>query len=273
MKKTIVAICYDFDNTLSTKDMQSFSFIPNLKMTASEFWGQANNFSKEHKMDGILSFTKFMIDDSKKAGIKLTKEYLNSLGKDVEFFDGVTTWFERINKYAESIGIELEHYIISSGNREIIEGTKIFKEFKEVYGCEFLYDENGEACWLKNIVNYTQKTQYLFRICKGAYDMADEVTVNQRIKKHHVEFRNMIYIGDGLTDVPCLTLIKEKGGTSISIYKPETKDISVKLISEDRVNYACLGDYTENSQLDSLIKLILNSISYKEKLLAKENKI
>lgn len=273
MKKTVVAICYDFDNTLSTHDMQSFSFIPNLNMTPKEFWAQANDFARDNKMDGILSFTKFMIEDSKKAGIKLTKEYLNSLGKDVQFFDGVKTWFQRINKFAENIGVELEHYIISSGNKEIIEGTEIYKEFKEVYGCEFLYDENGEAYWLKNIVNYTQKTQYLFRICKGAYDMADEVKVNQRIKKYHVEFRNMIYVGDGLTDVPCLTLIKEKGGTSISVYKPETKDVSVKLISEGRVNYACLGDYTENSQLDSLIKLILNSISCKEILLSKENKI
>lgn len=273
MKKTVVAICYDFDNTLSTQDMQSYSFIPNLKMSPSEFWGKANDFARDNKMDGILSFTRSMIDESKRAGIKLTREYLNSLGKDVEFFNGVTTWFERINKFAEKMGIELEHYIISSGNREIIEGTKIFKEFKEVYGCEFLYNENGEAYWLKNIVNYTQKTQYLFRICKGAYDMGDEVKVNQRIKKHHVEFRNMIYVGDGLTDVPCLTLVKEKGGTSISVYKPETKDVSERLIDEKRVNYACVGDYSENSELDNLIKLILSSISYKEKLIARERKL
>ena len=226
MKKTVVAICYDFDNTLSISDMQSFSFIPNLGMNVNDFWSQINAYAKDNKMDGILSYMYFMIKFCKERGISLTKEYLKSLGKDIKYFNGVLTWFDRINAYAEDKNIEIEHYIITSGNREIIEGSEIFDKCKEVFGCEYLYDENGEAIWPKNTVNYTQKTQFLFRICKGAYDISDEKTVNQRIKKRHVEFRNMIYMGDGLTDVPCLTLIKEKGGNSISIYKPKTLLVS-----------------------------------------------
>lgn len=272
MEKTIVAICYDFDKTLTFDDMQTFSFIPNLGMTADEFWDRCDTFSKENQMDGILCCLKTMIDTCKEKNIKLTKEYLHSLGKDIMFYDGVSSWFKRINKYAEKQGIILQHYIISSGIKEIIEGCPIFKEFKDVYACEFLYNEDGEAYWPKTIVNYTQKTQFLFRICKGTYDLSDGESVNQRVEKKSVEFRNMIYIGDGYTDVPCMALVKEKGGTAISIYQPNSKEKSIKLIEEDRVNYACKSDFRSGSQLENLLKLILESIALKEKLIARESK-
>lgn len=270
MEKTVVAICYDFDKTLATTNMQEFSFIPNLGFEAEEFWHKCDNKAKENGCDMILNTMRFMIEQCKLKGIKLTKEYLRSLGKDVKFFDGVLTWFERINKYAESKDIILEHYIISSGNKEIIEGCPIFKDFTNVYGCEYLYDENGEAYWPKRAVNYTLKTQYLFRICKGLDDNTDEDKVNERVNKKRVEFRNMIYIGDGFTDVPCMTLVKEKGGTAISVYPEGQKDKSIQLLKDNRVNYACLSDYGENSEIEQLMQLILNSISLKEKLITKE---
>ena len=269
MKKPVVAICYDFDKTLATNDMQAFSFIPNLGLETNEFWDLCSDFRKKEGVDNIISFLYVMIDQCKKKGIKLTREYLNSLGKDVKFFDGVTTWFKRLNQHAESLGIELEHYIISSGNKEIIEGSSIAKEFKGIYGCEFLYNEEGEAFWPKVAINYTLKTQYLFRICKGAIE--DENKVNDRIEKKHVEFRNMIYIGDGVTDVPCMTLVKEKGGFAISVYPTNKKEGSIKLLQDNRVNYACRSDFGSNSQLEKLVKLILESISIKEKLFDKEN--
>ena len=268
MEKTVVAICYDFDKTLATDDMQAFSFIPNLGLTTGEFWDLCADFRKKEGVDNIISFLYVMIDQCKRKGIKLTREYLNSLGKDVKFFDGVTTWFKRLNQHAESLGIQLEHYIISSGNKEIIEGSAIAKEFKGVYGCEFLYNEEGEAFWPKVAINYTLKTQYLFRIVKGAIE--DENKVNDRIEKKHVEFRNMIYIGDGLTDVPCMTLVKEKGGFAISVYPSNKKEGSIKLLQDNRVNYACRSDFGSNSQLEKLVKLILESISIKEKLFDKE---
>ncbi len=273
MDKTIVAICYDFDKTLSTSDMQSFSFIPNLDMRPEEFWHKNHEFAQKHGMESVLSYLKLMIDECERKEIKLTREYLNTLGKDIKFYEGVTTWFSRLNQYAEKQGIILEHYIISSGNKEIIEGCPIFKEFKEVYGCEFLYDKNGIACWPKNVVNYTLKTQYLFRICKGANNITDEETVNQRVSKKHVEFRNMIYIGDGLTDIPCMTLVKEKGGYAISVYAKDMIENTTKLIQDNRVNYACEGDFSSGSSLEKLMKLILDSISLKEKLIKKEQNL
>lgn len=252
--------------------MQTFSFIPSLGLSADEFWAKCNKLSKTIEMDPVLSYLKVMIDESRKRGIKLTREYLRNQGKNIKFFDGVTTWFKRINRYADKHDIQIEHYIISSGNKEIIEGCLIFEEFKNVFGCEFFYDENGEASWPKNTVNYTQKTQYLFRICKGAEDLSDEILVNKRVDKKHVEFRNMIYIGDGFTDIPSMTLVKEKGGISISVYPPKQKEKSDQLLRENRVNYSCSGNFKQNSELEKLVKLIIDTMSLKEQLIRKETK-
>ncbi len=268
--KPIIAICYDFDKTLATNDMQSFSFIPKLGLTESEFWSECETFSKSHSVDPTLSYLRVMINECEKKYVKLTREYLTSLGKDIKYFDGVDTFFKRINDYGNERGVEIEHYIISSGNKEIIEGSSIYKEFKEVYGCEFLYNDIGVAYWPKTIVNYTLKTQFLFRIVKGASDLTDDEKINQRIDKKHVEFRNMIYIGDGLTDVPAMTLVKEKGGIAISIYSKDKQEKSIQLVKDGRVNYACLSDYRDDSELFKILKLIIDSISVKEELLKKE---
>lgn len=271
MKKTVIAICYDFDKTLATKNMQEYSFIPNLGITTEEFWTRANNFCKRHQCDLTLAYLRTMINECKKAGIKLTKEYLHGLGKDIEFFDGVETWFKRLNKFAEKQGVKLEHYLISSGNLEIIEGTPIFKEFTKAFGCEFLYDCNKEAYWPKNTVNYTLKTQYLFRICKGASDLTDEHTVNRKTPKKHVEFRNMIYVGDGVTDIPCMTLVKERGGVAISVYHNKSKENTLELIEDNRVNYVCKSNYKSGSSFEKLVKMIISSLALKETLIRKEH--
>lgn len=271
MNKPVVALIYDFDKTLATDDMQAFSFIPNLGMTSGEFWGQTEAFAKKTGTESTLAYLHMMIEQCKKKGIELTESYLNELGKAVKFYEGVTTWFKRLNSYADSVGIQLEHYIISSGNKEIIEGSAIAKEFKAIYGCEFLYDENGVAYYPKCIVNYTLKTQYLFRICKGVTNTSDNATVNSRVNEKHVEFRNMIYVGDGLTDVPCMTLIKEKNGKSIAVYQTNKKDVVEQLLLDNRVNYVCKSDFKSNSPLEKLVKLILDSIAISEKLLSKEN--
>ena len=271
MNKPIVALIYDFDKTLATDDMQAFSFIPNLGLTSEEFWEKTGRFSKNTGTESILAYLHLMIEECKKKNIPLTKEYLNSLGKDVKFYEGVTTWFKRLNAYAESIGIQLEHYIISSGNKEIIDGSSIAKEFKAIYGCEFLYNEEGIAYYPKCIINYTLKTQFLFRISKGVTNQQDDRSVNQKVNEKHVEFRNMIYLGDGLTDIPCMTLIKEKNGKSIAVYQPNKKEVVEQLLLDNRVNYVCKSDFKSNSSLERLVKLILDSISISEKLLSKEN--
>ena len=272
-KQPIIAILYDFDKTLATDDMQNFSFIPALGMTSDEFWGATGELTKKTGMEKILSYMYMMIEKCKEKGIPLTKEYLNRLGKAVKFYDGVTAWFKRINAYGEELGVKVEHYILSSGTKEIIEGTAIAKDFKEIYACEFLFDKDGIASWPKIAINYTAKTQFVFRVSKGALNSHDDVGVNSRTDSKRVPFRNIIYIGDGLTDIPCMTLVKEKGGKSIAIYPKGKKDKVYPLFEEERVNYICRGDYSVNSDLDKIVKLIIDQVSILDKLVNKESEL
>ncbi len=271
-QKPILAIIYDFDKTLCSDDMQNFSFIPALNMTPKEFWGRTGEFSKKTNMERILSYMYMMIECAKEKNIKLTREYLESLAKDIRFYEGVTTWFKRINEYAEEAGVIVEHYVVSSGTKEIIDGSIIANQFTKIYGCEFLYDENGEACWPRIAINYTAKTQYLFRISKGVLDETEDTKVNQRVEKR-IPISNIVYIGDGITDVPCMTLVKEKGGRSIAIYPKGKKNLVLPLLQEERVNYICKADYRKDSRIEQIMKLIVDSIAITSKLLAEEDSI
>lgn len=273
-RKPTVAILYDFDKTLCSDDMQNFSFIPAIGMTPEEFWGATGKFSNKTGVERILSYMFMMVQKAKEAGIPCTKEWLNSLGKDVKFYDGVLTWFKRINKFGKSLGLNVEHYLISSGTKEIIEGTTIAKEFKEIYGCEFLFDKETKLpIWPKLAVNYTQKTQYLFRISKGVTKATEDDKLNNKSEKaKRIPFRNIIYLGDGMTDVPCMLLVKENGGKSIAVHTKAGYDKVKNLVKQERVNYVIKADYRENSELDRIIKLILRSISIAEQLEDKERK-
>ena len=216
-----------------------------------------------------------MIYMCKEKNIKLTKEYLNSLGKNIKYFPGVTTWFNRINTFGENLGIKIEHYIVSSGTKEIIEGTSIAKEFKRIYGCEFLYDENTkEAIWPKMAINFTLKTQFIFRISKGAFDILDEEKLNSDTpdKNRHVFYRNMIYIGDGMTDIPCMQVLKDKGGKAIAVYRPNDEEKVMKLVSDSRINFVCQADYSQNSSLEKFVQMSIENMVLYEKLRQKEEK-
>ncbi len=271
--KPILAFVYDFDKTLCVDDMQNFSFIPTLGMKPREFWDATTAFSEKCGMERILSYMYMMIDLSKKKGIAITREWLNSLGKDVKFYDGVTTWFKRLNAYGEEKGVIVEHYILSSGTSEIIEGSSIAKEFKRIFGCEFMYDENGVASWPKNTVNYTSKTQYLYRISKGALDIQDDEKVNQRIETKRVPFRNIVYLGDGMTDVPCMAIVKEKGGRSIAVCQKGKEEKAKQLYEDERINYYCVADYRAGSKLEKFAKLIIDATSITEQIINKENEL
>ncbi|MCH5179684.1 MAG: haloacid dehalogenase-like hydrolase [Erysipelotrichales bacterium] len=273
MKKPIVAIVYDFDKTLCKEDMQNYSFIPALGMTPSEFWNEVSIFSDKTNVERILSYMYMMVDLAKKKGIKLTKEYLKSLGKDIKFFSGVSTWFKRINEYGASMGVNVEHYLVSSGTKEIIDGCAIANEFKAIYGCEFLFDENNEPVWPKLTINYTAKTQFIYRITKGVLDITDDNNVNKRIENKRVPYQNIVYLGDGMTDIPCMALVKESGGKSIAVYTPDSKDKARALYDENRVNFICRADYSSNSQLEKVLKLIINSVAISTELLTFENKL
>lgn len=269
----IIALIYDFDKTLATDDMQNFGFIPALGMESHEFWELSRVLVQNTGMDKVLAYMYLMIEQCKKKNIPLTREYLNSLGKDVKFFEGVTNWFKRINAFGAECGVKVEHYILSSGTKEIIEGTSIAKEFTDIYACQFLFDENGIASWPQIAINYTTKTQFLFRVSKGIFDIQDDASVNTRSKSVRIPFRNIVYIGDGLTDVPCMTLVKERGGKSIAIYPKGQKEKVYSLYEQDRVNFICRGDYTSNSDLDKIIKLIINQVSVTDALIHKETEL
>lgn len=274
-KKPIMAIMYDFDKTLSTTDMQNYGFIPDLDMKPEEFWGATGEFSKKTGVERILSYMYMMIKLSKEKGLKLTRKYLNSLGEKIVYYKGVEDWFKRINKYGKKNGIVVEHYLISSGTKEIVEGCKIAKEFKKLYGCEFYYDEEtDEPVWPKFAINYTQKTQYYFRISKGAIDANDDAKVNESHVEKRIPPENMVYLGDGMTDVPCMILVKQNGGNAIAIYHPkEDRKIVATLRKGGRVNYVCKADYREGSDLDATIKLIIDKISLTHKLKVQEEKL
>ncbi|MBP3265247.1 MAG: haloacid dehalogenase-like hydrolase, partial [Acidaminococcaceae bacterium] len=236
-KKPIIALMYDFDKTLCTTDMQAYTFIPNLGMSANEFWAKASDLAEKHKMDRILAYMYLMLDEAHIHRKPIRRSDFVALGKDLELYPGVAEWFSRINRFGKEQGVTIKHYIISSGLREIIEGSSIYKEFDDVFAGEFLYDENGVACWPKNVVNYTTKTQFLFRINKGVLDISNDDDLNRFTPEEDrpVPFRNMIYIGDGLTDVPCMKLVKVNGGCSIAVYQ-KGKQAKVKdLILDQRV--------------------------------------
>lgn len=267
----IVAIMYDFDRTLCTKDMQDYSFIPSLGMTEEEFWRYSNQLGKQQHMDSILAYMFAMVKISHDKNIPLQRKTLVDMGKNVELFSGVYEWFDRITQFGRKHNVLVEHYVISSGMKEIIEGTSISKFFKSIFACEFLYDENGNGIWPKTDVNYTNKTQFVYRINKGVLDVANDVDLNRSMPDDNkrVPFCNMIYIGDGLSDVPCMKMMKAYGGYSIAVYQQKDSKVE-ELLKKGRVNFIYPADYRENSGLDVTVKNIIKKMSISE-ILYKEN--
>jgi len=267
--KPIVAILYDYDKTLCTQDMQNYGFIPSLGLAPGDFWKIANSFGWEQKMDGILAYMYTMIQESKRRGIPLTREKLVRYGRNIAFFPGVEDWFARLNRFGESLGVEVEHYVISSGLKEIIEGSAIAKEFKEIYASEFYYNEQGEPEWAKLAVNFTAKTQFVYRINKGVLDVSDDRTLNASMPddSKRVPFHNMIYVGDGLSDVPCMKMMRAYGGQAIAVYQ-ETSRMGVEdLLAKGRVDFIFPADYREGTALDETAKNIIRKMAIVDRLL------
>ena len=262
MARPIAALLYDFDNTLSTEDMQDYSFIPSLGFTVPEFWDLANSFGRRERMDGILAYMFTMMREAERCGRPLTRSQLVETGKDIKLFPGVEDWFFRINAFGERLGLTVEHYIISSGLKEILEGCSISGEFKEIFASEFYYDESGVAAWPKLSVNYTSKTQFVYRINKGVLDVSDDKSLNASMPddSKRVPFTNMVYIGDGLSDVPCMKMMQSYGGQSIAVYKDITPGVR-DLLQKGRVDYIYPADYSAGSGLEKTMQNILRKIA------------
>ena len=272
MDRPIVAIMYDFDKTLCTKDMQDYGFIPSLNMTPSEFWGIVNDFGTAQEMDSVLAYLYMMIEEGKRLHLPITHGGLVESGRGIELFPGVRGWFDRVNLYGAAQGVQVEHYVISSGLREIIEGSGIADKFTKIFACEFVYDENGSALWPKTAVNYTNKTQFVYRINKGVLDIANDLDLNRSMPddSKRVPFTNMIYIGDGLSDVPCMKMMKAYGGCAIAVYQDNNRSKVEELLLRDRVDFIFPADYSRHGQLDRTVHNLIKKIAIADEL-TKEN--
>jgi len=274
-RQATVALIYDFDGTLAPGNMQEYDFIPAVGKSNKEFWSEANSLAEEQDADGVLTYMWRMIQEARSKGLSLRREAFRESGRKVQLYHGVREWFGRINAYGTAHGVRVVHYINSSGLKEIIEGTPIAAEFRKIYACSFLYDVDGVAYWPAVAVNYTNKTQFIFKINKGVESVYDAQLVNRFVEeeKRPVPFRHMIYVGDGTTDIPCMRLVKNYGGHSIAVYNPEQKGARKELntlIRDNRVNHVCPADYTEGSEMDLLVKTIIDKIAIDDRLLRLE---
>lgn len=265
MKKPIIALIYDFDGTLSPGNMQEFGFIQAVGKTADEFWRMSDQIAIGQDASNVLSYMKLMYDEAKRNGIKLRREDFRAFGKKVEFFEGVREWFSLIDEYGAKHGVTIEHYINSSGLKEIIEGTDIAGAFRHIFAGTFIYDANGEAEWPGIAVDYTAKTQFLFKISKGIFSARDTKQVNSSIAedRKRIPFSHMIYFGDGETDVPCMKIVGMFGGNSIAVYdstNEKKRASAMKLKRQGRVSFTTPADYTKDSRTYKVVTAIIDKI-------------
>ncbi len=259
--RPVLALCYDFDRTLSPDDMQAQGYIQSVGYDVARFWEESNELAAKNEMDGNLAYMYKMVREAE-GNLILNKKALEEYGSRVRLFPGVEDWFERVRRYGAELGVRIEHYVISSGLKEMIEGTAIARAgaFEKVYASSFLYNERGVAVWPAQVVNYTNKTQFLFRISKGVLDVNDP-GVNDYFPQEEIRipFRNMVYIGDSDTDIPCMKLVNSYGGHSVGVYDPEKADKRKvwQMMKDNRIRYYAPADYTEGSELEALIRAIL----------------
>ena len=267
--KPVLAICYDFDKTLSPDDMQAQGYIQEVYDSGVKaFWDECRELAEANEMDSNLAYMRKMVEYAH-GRIVLTRKTLREYGSKVGLFPGVEEWFKRIRDFGKQHDVIVEHYIISSGLKEMIEGTSIAKEFEQIYASSFLFDDKDVPVWPAQAINYTNKTQFLFRIEKGVLDVNDS-GVNDYFEpeKIRVPFRNIVYIGDSMTDIPCMKLVNANGGHSIAVYDNNTLDKTkaYQMLTDKRIKYFTPADYTDGSDLDKLVKAIIIRTAYNEVL-------
>jgi 2-hydroxy-3-keto-5-methylthiopentenyl-1-phosphate phosphatase len=274
--RPVLAICYDFDKTLSPDDMQAQGYIQSVGFDVDQFWKESDELARSNGMDSNLAYMLKMIEEAK-GTFDFNRAALEHYGAQVKLFPGVETWFERIRSFGREHGVIVEHYIISSGLLEMIEGTKMAKEgaFERIFANSFYYDQSGNAVWPAQVINYTNKTQFLFRIEKGVLEHNDP-GVNDFFspEEKRVPFRNMVYIGDSDTDIPCMKLVNTYGGHSIGVYDPQTqnKEKVYRMLRDDRIRYFTSADYSAGSDLERLVQAIILKTAAYEVLEEKHNR-
>ncbi len=258
-----VALVYDFDGTLAPGNMQEFGFVQAIGKDPNEFWNRTYEMAVGNDASTILCYMYLMLQEAKANGISLKRDNFRKFGSMIKLYQGVEEWFSLINQYGKSIGLNIQHYINSSGLKEMVEGTSIAKEFENIYACSFLYDTEGNAYWPSVAVDYTTKTQFLFKINKGIKEVSDNKKINEYVAKEDrpIPFERMIYFGDGETDVPSMSVVKSQGGHAIAVYGDQKKKATAtKLINANRVDFMCMADYSEGREVYDTVCRILNKI-------------
>ncbi|MCR5192289.1 MAG: haloacid dehalogenase-like hydrolase [Bacteroidales bacterium] len=258
-----VALVYDFDGTLSPGNMQEFGFVQAIGKDSEAFWTKTNELAMKNDADGILCYMYLMMEEARANNVSLRRESFVKFGSKIKLFKGVEQWFEMINKYGKTLGLNIKHYVNSSGLKEMIEGTSIAKNFERIYACSFLYNVDDVAYWPAVAVNYTTKTQFLFKINKGIKEVSDNTIINKYLAQEDrpMPFERMIYFGDGDTDIPSMKVVKEHGGHAIAVYgKRQKRSTAMRLIKDGRVNFACTADYSEGKDIHNVVKTILQKI-------------
>lgn len=267
LKRT--ALIYDFDGTLARGNLQERSFIPNIGMSRENFWAEVKKRTREKDADEILIYMQLMVERAKERGIAVSADELRRHGQEAELFPGLNekAWFNRINHFGFEKGLSIEHYIISSGIEEMIRGCPIHDAFQHVFASKFIY-ENDNAAWPGVAINYTTKTQYLFRINKGIENHWNNEAINAYTPENRrpIPFDRMIFFGDGDTDIPTMKMMTYRGGHSVAVYDDKRTDRDLdkihRLLSDNRVNFVAPADYEERSQLDIIVKGILGRIAH-----------
>ena len=258
-----VALVYDFDGTLAPGNMQEFGFVQAIGKDPNEFWNKTYEMAVGNDASTILCYMYLMLQEAKANGISLKRDNFRKFGSMIKLYQGVEEWFSLINQYGKSIGLNIQHYINSSGLKEMVEGTSIAKEFENIYACSFLYDTEGNAYWPAVAVDYTTKTQFLFKINKGIKEVSDNKRVNEFVAKEDrpIPFERMIYFGDGETDVPSMSVVKTQGGHAIAVYgDPKRRPTATKLVNSNRVDFICKADYSEGGEVHTTVIDVLDRI-------------
>lgn len=264
------AIIYDFDGTLAPHNLPEHSFLPAVGVTDTEsFWARVHEEARAQDGCQILAYMHLMLEAARIHGVPVTRAMLRQHGRDIRLFAGVEEWFEQIDEYGRERNLEIEHYVISSGILEIIEGCSIYPRFHKVFASAYAYDDAGNAKWPANAINYTNKTQFLFRINKGIDNSWDNTAINSW--KPHAErripFARMLFLGDGDTDIPSMKMVRQKGGQAVAVFDPQlfeqrkSQGRLEKLIAEDRVDYVAAADYTADSLLRVVVRGILGRMA------------
>jgi hypothetical protein len=263
--KPVIALVYDFDGTLSPSNMQEYTVLPKLGIAPKDFWEEVRATARKNEAEDILTYMRLMFEKIDKAGLAIKREDMRDLGQHVKLFEGVLTWFKRIDAHVEKRGngaVSVRHYVISAGLKEILEGVPIYDKFTNVFASTYHYDQWGKATFVDRLVNDTSKTQYLFRINKGVEDLNRSANDHMPDDDRPIPFSQMVYFGDGDTDVPSFTVTRKNGGHAVAVFKPgEDSKRCRMLFDKDRVDFFAPADYAANSDLERGVKLILDKVT------------